>query len=119
MGFLASVFLPFLLATVVAGAVSVLWRQVLPRPLFFFAVSFAIVLGLHRLVQALVEIGKLFWPGVGGFFLEYKEKPGAYEIVERQLTLEAFAVALVVVILSYFLLRALRNSLRTLGALLL
>jgi hypothetical protein len=112
MGFLASVFLPFLLAAAVAGAVSVLWRDVLPRPFFFSVVSFVLVLGVHRLVQAVVEIGKIAWPGGGGYFLEYQPKPNAYEAVERQLTLEAFAVAFFVAVLSYFLLVALRNSVR-------
>jgi len=112
MGFLAAVFLPFLLAVVLAGAVSVLWREVLPRPFFFFAVSFVLVLGLHRLVQAVVEIGKLVWLETGGYFLEYQAKPSAYEAVERQLTMEAFVIALVVAVLSYVLLMALRTSMR-------
>ena len=112
MGFLASVFLPFLLAGVVAVAVAVLWRDTLPRPFFFFALSFVLVLGVHRVVQAVVEIGKFVWPGGGGYFLEYQAKPSAYEAVESQLTLEAFVVALVTAVLSYFLLVFLRNSVR-------
>ena len=112
MGFLASVFLPFLLAGVVAVAAAVLWRDTLPKPLFFFALSFALVLGVHRVVQAVVEIGKFVWPGVGGYFLEYQAKPSVYEAVERQLTLEAFSVAFVTAVLSYFLLVVLRNGMR-------
>lgn len=112
MGLLASVFLPFLLAAVVAVAASVLWRDTLPRPFFFLVLSFVLVLGVHRLVQAVAEIGKAAWPGGGGFLLEHQAKSSAYEAVERQLTLEAFVIALVVTVLSYFLLVALRNSLR-------
>lgn len=112
MGFLASVFLPFLTAAVLAVAVSVLWRDMLPRPFFFFAVSFVLVLGVHRVVQAVVEIGRVAWPGGGGYFLEYQAKLSAYASLERQLTIEAFVIAIVVAVLSYFLLVALRNSVR-------
>jgi hypothetical protein len=112
MGFLASVFLPFLLAVVVAVTAVVLWRNALPKPFFFFALSFVLVLGVHRAVQAVVEIGKFVLPGGGSDFLEYQAKPSAYEAVERQLTLEAFVVALVTAVLSYFLLVVLRNSVR-------
>jgi hypothetical protein len=112
MGFLASVFLPFLLALAVAGSAALLWRDALPRPLFFFALSFILVLGLHRVVQAVVEIGKIAWPGGGGYFLEYQAKPSGFEAVERQLTVEALAIAILVAALSYFLLAALRESMR-------
>lgn len=112
MGFLASVFLPFLLAGLVALTAAVLWRQTLPKPFFFFVLSFVLVLGVHRVVQAAVEIGKFLWPAGGGYFLEYRANPGAFEAVERELTREAFALAFVTAILSYFLLGAVRNSMR-------
>lgn len=112
MVFLASALLPFVLAAALAVAAAVLWRDTLPRPLLFFTLSFVLVLGVHRVVQAVVDIGKAAWPRAGGYFLDYQANSTAYEAVARQLTLEASVIALVVAVLSYFLLRALRISVR-------
>ena len=110
MAFLASLVLPFLVATLMAGATAVLWRAELARPLLFCTICFLVVLGLERLIHALVELVKSLWPLGGGYFIVARPTPDAIEMVERQITIENVAIALVAALLSYPLLVVVKNS---------
>jgi hypothetical protein len=112
MVFILSLVLPFVAALVVAAACSFMWRDILARPTLFFLLSVVVVLGMHRLVQVFLEVGRLLWPGSRSYFLEHQPTPSVIELFERGLTVEAFLLAIVAAAASYPLLLAIRNGVR-------
>jgi hypothetical protein len=109
MQFLISIALPFLVAAITAAVSALIWRDVLPSPVKLGLLAFLVLLGLHRIVQALAEIGKMLLPG--GYFLEYQSKPTAVELIERQLTIEAIAISIVLIAIGIPVLYVLRKAL--------
>ena len=112
MVFILSLVLPFVAALIVAAGCSFMWRDVLARPVLFFLLSVVVVLGIHQLGQAFLEVGRLFWPGSRGYFLEHQPTPSVIKLFERGLTIEALLLAIVAAAASYPLLLAIRNGIR-------
>ena len=112
MVFILSLILPFVTALMLAAGCSFMWRDILARPALFFLLSLVVVLGVHRLCQALLEAGRLLWPGSRGYFLEHQPTPSMIELFERGLTIEAFLLAIIAAAVSYPLLLAIRNGVK-------
>ena len=111
MAYLASLFLPFLTAILVAAGTSVLWRQLIGRPFVYCAIAFLLALGLFSLLQSVVELVKNMWPLGGGYFIVSKMTPAEIEALERHRLIEGLFIAVGVVLLSYPLLVILKNNL--------
>ena len=102
MAFLVSAVLPFIVAGVMAITCAMSSRDLLARPLAYGLVSFLLVLGMHHLVQALVELSKNFWPlGRGYFLVSRPTTESEIAAIERQMTIEGLAIAALVAVLSY------------------
>jgi hypothetical protein len=111
MAFLISVLLPFLVAATLSIACTVMWRIQLARPMVYCAVAFFLVLGVHYLVKAVVELAKYLWPIGEGYFLVARPTSAAeIEAIERQITIQGLAIAIAVVFLSYPLLALLKSG---------
>ena len=108
MQFLISIALPVLVAAFTSVATALMWREALLSPVKFGLFAFLILLGLHQVIQALAEVGKMLLPG--GYFLEYQSRSTAAELIERQLTIEAIAVSVVLVAIGVPVLYALRRA---------
>lgn len=100
--------LPFLVAFLISIITPWMWRRVLASPVKFGVFSFLMLLGLHRVIQALVELWKSLQ--LSGYFLEYEKSPAAIELIMRQLTIEALVVSLMLVITGIPILYALRRA---------
>jgi hypothetical protein len=111
MQFLIAIALPFLTSLVLAGVFSALWRQSLQSPWQFFVFALLLLLGLHRVVQVFAEVVKLVRTELGGYFLEVRKGADFYKRVQEQLTVEAFVIAGVVVVVGIPLLFWLRSAL--------
>lgn len=111
MAFLISALLPLLVATTLSIACTVIWRIQLVRPMVYCVVAFFLVLGVHYLVQAVVELAKYLWPIGEGYFLVARPTSAAeIEAIERQMTIEGLAIAIAVVFFSYPLLTLLKSG---------
>ena len=111
MTFLISAVLPFLVAATLSIACAVIWRVQLARPMVYCAVAFFLVLGVHHLFKAVVELAKYLWPIGEGYFLVVRPTSvEEIEAIERQMTLEGLVIAIAVAILSYPLLTLLRGG---------
>ena len=94
MSFLVSLLLPFAVSLLLALGASVSWWQTLRAPWLFDPVSFLGLLGLRRLVQAAVELYRMFF-GRACFLEARGVTPSTVELVQESLTREAVAVAVV------------------------
>lgn len=101
--------LPFLVAFLLSLIAPWMWRRVLVSPVRFGVFSFLILLGTHRVIQVLVELWKSL-PLSGGYFLEYEKTPTAIELLERQLTVEALVISILLVAAGVPILYVLRRS---------
>lgn len=111
MQFLIAITLPFLASLVLAGVCSAFWWKSFQSPWQFFVFALLVLLGLHRVVQVFAEAAKLLRTEFGGYFLEVRKGADFYERVQEQLTLEAFVIAGVVVVVGIPLLFWLRSAL--------
>ena len=112
MAFLASMILPFVVAGLLSAVCSLWWRGEIAKPWLFWFLGSLLLLGLHRLLQAGLEVGKIFFGR--GYFLEGgKVTPATIELLTRELTLEALALAVILAVLGIPLLAMVRGALRT------
>ena len=112
MAFLTSMLLPFIVAALLSAACSLWWRSEVSKPWLFWFLGFLLLLGLHRLLQAGLEVGKIFFGR--GYFLEGgKVTPTMVELAAKELTVEAVALALILAVLGIPLLSIVRGALRT------
>jgi len=102
MAFLVSSVLPFMVAAVMAIACAMSSRDLLTRPFVYGAVCFLLVLGMHHLLQALLELAKYVWPlGHGYFLVARPTTESEIAAIERKMIIEGFAIAAVVAVFSY------------------
>lgn len=102
MAFLVSAVLPFIVAGLIATACAMSSRVHLARPFAYGLVCFLLVLGMHHLVQALVEFAKNVGPlGRGYFLVARPTTESEIAAIERQMTIEGLVIAAVVAFLSY------------------
>ena len=88
MPFLATMVLPFAVCTGLAAVTAALWWASFQSPWSYFGLSVLTLLGLHRLIQILAEVVKLF-PGTGGYFLEARQNPVRFvELSQKSLTMK-------------------------------
>jgi hypothetical protein len=109
MTFLFSLILPTIVCILVVGTTATLWWKVLTTPWTFVIFGFLTVLGLHRVIQALVEFIKIFTHG--GYFLEYQARPNAIELLERSINIETVAITITLALTSLCFLYWLRSLL--------
>ena len=108
---LISALLPFLVAAALSISCTVIWRIQLARPMVYCATAFFLILGVHYLVKAVVELAKNLWPIGEGYFLVARPASAAeLEAIERQMTIQGLAIAIAVVFLSYPLLALLKSG---------
>lgn len=111
MASLISALLPFLVAAILSIACTVIWRIQLAQPMVYCAMAFFLILGVHCLAKAVVELTKYLWPIGEGYFLVARPTSAAeIEAIERQMIIEGLAIAIVVVFLSYPLLALLKSG---------
>ncbi|PZP33261.1 MAG: hypothetical protein DI603_07730 [Roseateles depolymerans] len=108
MSFLLSLVLPVFICLALSGTSAVFWAKVLPSSVVFAVIAFLSMLGLHRLIQAVAEFGKLFFGG--GYFLEARDKPSVAQLVSENLSTESVLVCAALVALGMPLLFVLRNA---------
>ena len=112
MAFVISLILPFLAVALLIGATSATWWSTLTRPWTFVVLGTFIGLGVHRLVQALVEVVKfILQSDAGGYFLEHRDPSTAIELAKESLTKQALVEVALVLFFGYFTLAALRSAL--------
>jgi hypothetical protein len=107
--FLAQIILPFVVAAAVSSMCAFLWRGQLSSAIGFFFFGFLLMLGLHRAIQAVAEIAKLFFGPVGYTLVGSAAKPEFIGLVGRQLTIEAITLLVVSVSVGVPLLVVARN----------
>ena len=111
MAFIASMLLPVIVCVVLADITAALWWSSFSNPWLYLALSVLTLLGLHRVLQLLAEVVKLF-PGTGGYFLEARRNPARFiELAQESLTLEAFIVSGLIVAAGVPVLMLLRAAL--------
>jgi hypothetical protein len=111
MAFIASMLLPVAVCLLLAGITATLWWSSFSNPWLYLTLSVLTLLGLHRVLQFLAEVVKLF-PGTGGYFLEARRDPVRFvELAQESLTIEAFIVSGLVVATGVPVLMALRTAL--------
>jgi hypothetical protein len=110
MAFLISMILPFVAVVLLTAGTSIAWWASLQRPWLFVLLGSLTVLGLHRVIQAAIEVIK-FFPIGGGYFLEYRKNPAAMEMVQESLNRQALTEVTLVLFFGYFVLSALRAEL--------
>ena len=108
MSFLISLALPFILCVVMAGTTSLLWWKALGSPVLFGVAAFLATLGLHRLLQAIVEFVKLFTHG--GYFLEVRGRPDVVQLAKESLNTETVIVCVLLIAIGLPLLYLLRTA---------
>jgi len=104
--FLLSLVLPVAVCVLLVGITSAFWWGKLHKPWAYVAFAFLAVLGLHRVLQAGVDLIGLFTRG--GYFLEYQGQPDLAQLAERSLTIEALLISTALVVAGWPLLRWLR-----------
>jgi len=109
--FIASMLLPFAVCVGLAVVTAVLWWSSFASPWAYLGLSHLTLLGLHRVIQLLAEVVKLF-PGRSGYFLEARQNPVRFvELAQESLTIEAFVVSSLVVVAGIPMLLVLRAAL--------
>jgi hypothetical protein len=108
MAFLISLTLPFLLCLVLAGVSSLMWRDMLTKPMAFGAIAFLATFGLHRLIQAATEVFGLF--SNRGYFLEARGRPDILKIAEGNMNTQTLVQCTLLVALGIPLLYWLRAT---------
>jgi hypothetical protein len=109
--FLASLVLPFAACVALSVVTARLWWASLQSPWTYLLLAILSLLGLHRLVQALVEILNLLGAGRSYFLVARRDQPGFWKLVDEAMTVEAVVVTGIVLVAGYGLLLLLRSHL--------
>ena len=108
MSFLLSLVLPFVLCVALSGTASLLWWRTLASPATFGLAALLATLGLHRVLQAVAEVLKLFTGG--GYFLEARERSDVVQLAKENLNTEVVVLCVLLVALGMPLLYWLRSA---------
>ena len=111
MGWLAQMVFPFVACIVLSVVTTWLWWSVLQAPWTYFFLALVSLLGLHRVVQAVVEVLNLLGAGRSYFLVARRDDPGFWKLVDEAMTVEAIVVTAIVLVAGYGLLLLLRSYL--------